>query len=219
MYVSDYMTPTPQTVIPDASMGSVRRSLVERHYRHLPVVDEKGVLLGMVTDRDIRSAYPSSLSRGHVGDAEIEKVDRTPVSEIMSRKVVSLPEFATIDDALILFDGKKVGALPVVDAEGVVVGIFSIRDLLQAYRKLFGLGEKGSSLVAVKDDGNKRPLTRIAHVLEEHDIHFSRLVRVKADDKRSSDMIYIRVNTFNIHSVHKALEEAGFMIGRFTPQP
>jgi len=219
MYILTYMKKDPVTVRQETSIAEVKEIMARRQFRHLPVVDEAGRLLGMVTDRDIRSAYPSSVATGRAYREETLKVGHSPVCEIMSCDVVSLSPHATLDDALILLDRKRVGALPVVDPSGVVVGIFSIRDLIRSYTYLFGLGEKGSALVSVKDDGKPRPLTRIVHAMEEHDIHFSRIVRSKADhDGVGPQIISIRVNTMNIRAVHQALEEAGFELDQMRPE-
>lgn len=218
MYIAAYMKKPPVTVRPETTIAEVKSLLATKHFRHLPVVGENGRLLGMVTDRDVRSAYPSSVATGKQNKDEMLKVSQSPVCEIMSWDVVFLAPYATLDDALILLDRQKVGALPVVDANHIVIGIFSIRDLIGAYTNLFGLGERGSALVAVKADDKPRPLTRIVHVLEEHDIHFSRVIRSKGDSFAAShDTITIRVNTMNLRAVHKALEEAGFVIDSMRP--
>lgn len=218
MYILSYMQKDPVTVRPETSIAQVKEILASRHFRHLPVVDESGHLLGMVTDRDVRSAYPSSVLSGDVARDEIAKIEQAPVCEIMSWDVVYLSPYATLDDALILLDRQKVGALPVVDEARLVVGIFSIRDLIRAYTQIFGLGERGSALVSVRDDGKPRPLTRIVHTLEEHDIHFNRLVRNKGEgDGAGLRIITIRVNTMNLRAVHRVLAEAGFVLDQMLP--
>lgn len=219
MYIAHYMTKAPATVGPETPIAEVKITLETKHFRHLPVVDENGQLLGMVTDRDIRSAYPSCIETGKQHKDEIWKIGQSQVSEIMSREVVYLSTYATLDDALILLDRHKVGALPVVDDKHTVVGIFSVRDLIMAYTTLFGLGERGSVLVGIMDDGKPRPLTRIVHTLEEHDIHFSRVVRSKnLLQGQQTQTIFIRVNTMNLRAVHRALEDAGFTVDPMRPE-
>jgi acetoin utilization protein AcuB len=99
-----------------------------------------------------------------------------------------------------------VGALPVLEG-GQVVGIFSSRDLLTAYKELFGVGEMGSMLLGVEDDGEKGLLTRIVNLLEQHDIPFTRLLRFQ--DIENGNRIYLRLNTYKIASVINLLREAG----------
>lgn len=212
MYIASHMSSPPITITPDLPISEVRELLQSHKFRHLPVVDNKNHLVGMVTDRDIRSSYPSSVL---ISEEErkkwLDKLATTPVSTIMTESIAALTSFSTLDDALLLLDRSNVGALPVLDDERHVIGILSIRDLIKAYKNLFGLGEHGSAMIVVDDDGKRKPLTRIAHVLEDHDIRFTRLIRTKdGDEKDGKNKIYIRVHTYNVSAVHSALEEAGF---------
>lgn len=205
MFVRDYMTKNPVTVTPDVVIPVVRDLLRDKGFRHVPVVNEDGRLLGVVTDRDIRSAYPSLLVSEKEARAQFERMAKTPVEVIMSRNVVSLDLNATLDDALLLIDKKKVGAVPVLDETGRVVGVFSIRDLMRAYSQLFGLAEKGSVLIVLKNSEQPDILSRILQALESHDILCTRLVR-----PTGSAYIYLRVQTFNVRSVNALLRQAGF---------
>ncbi len=183
-----------------------RRLLNVNRFRHLPVVDRQGQLLGMITDRDLRSAYPSSMLSESERVAAYERIKETTVADIMSVDCIGLTPESTLDDALLLLDRMKVGALPVLEG-GQVVGIFSSRDLLTAYKELFGVGEKGSVLLGIEDDGEKGLLTRIVNLLEQHDIPFTRLLRFQ--DVENGNRIYLRLNTYKIASVVNLLREAG----------
>lgn len=211
MFITRHMTRNPATVSPETTLPAVRKILEKGGFRHLPVVDEKNRLVGMLTDRDLRSASPSSVLSKERLQASLAEFDQTPVSAIMSRALFSLNPFSTLDDALILLDREKIGALPVVDQEQRVIGIFSMRDLMAAYRRLFGLGERGSAMIVVEHDGKRKPLSRIAKVLEEHNLRFTRLIRTEAEETMP-ERIYLRVNTYNLSAVHQALAEAGFAV-------
>lgn len=212
MYIVQHMSPSPVTIGPDMLIPAAKEILRSRNFRHLPVVDGAGHLLGMVTDRDLRSAEPSSVCGEDERKASLARVGKTPVGAIMTRGFHTLGAFSTLDDALHVFDHEKVGALPVLDENNKVIGVFSIPDLIRAYKKIFGLGERGSALVAVEDDGQRKSLSRLIHVLEEHDIRFTRLLRTAGDQDGSDGTMYVRVNTFNIKAVHSALAEAGFKV-------
>jgi acetoin utilization protein AcuB len=211
MFITQHMTRNPVTVSPETPLPVVREILQKGKFRHLPVVDEEKRLVGIVTDRDLRSASPSSVLSREQSKACASQLDKTPVSAIMSRASFSLSPMSTLDDALILLDREKIGALPVVDQEQRVIGMFSMRDLMAAYRRLFGLGQRGSAMIVVEHDGRRKPLTRIAKVLEEHNIRFTRLIRTEAEGA-IPERIYLRVNTYNISAVHQALREAGFSV-------
>jgi acetoin utilization protein AcuB len=200
------MIKEPLTATSDLSLPEARRLLNENHFRHLPVVDGQGQLVGMITDRDLRSAYPSSVLTESERIAAYERVEKATVADIMSVDCIGLTPESTLDDALLLFDRKGVGALPVLE-DGRVVGIFSSRDLLAAYKELFGVGEKGSVLLGIEDDGQKGLMTRIVTLLEQHEIPFTRLLRIQ--DIEHGNRIYLRLNTYKIASVVALLREAG----------
>ncbi|MDD3814314.1 MAG: CBS domain-containing protein [Desulfocapsaceae bacterium] len=206
MYISRYMIREPLTATPDMSLPEARRLLNENHFRHLPVVDGQGQLVGMITDRDLRSAYPSSVLSESERLQAYERVEKTTVVDIMSTECVGLTPESTLDDALLLFDREGVGALPVLE-DGQLVGIFSSRDLLTAYKELFGVGEKGSVLLGIDDDGQSGLMTRIVTLLELHNIPFTRLLRIQ--DMEHGNRIYLRLNTYKIASVVVLLREAG----------
>lgn len=206
MYISKFMVKEPLTATSEMTLPEARRLLNVNRFRHLPVVDCQGQLLGMITDRDLRSAYPSSMLSESERVAAYERIKDTTVADIMSVDCIGLTPESTLDDALLLLDRMKVGALPVLE-DGKVVGIFSSRDLLTAYKELFGVGEKGSVLLGIEDDGEKGLLTRIVNLLEQHDIPFTRLLRFR--DVENGDRIYLRLNTYKIASVINLLREAG----------
>ncbi len=204
MYISRYMIKEPLTARPEMSLPEARLLLNDNHFRHLPVVDGQGQLVGMVTDRDLRSAYPSSVLTESERRLVYEQVEQATVADIMSTECLSLHPESTLDDALLLFDQKGVGALPVLE-DGQVVGIFSSRDLLVAYKELFGVGEKGSVLLEIDDDGQPGLMTRIVTVLEHNEVPFTRLLRI--EDSEHGNRIYLRINTFKIAAVLALLRE------------
>ncbi|MBE0584253.1 MAG: CBS domain-containing protein, partial [Desulfofustis sp.] len=153
MFIADYMTADPVTITTGVTLPEARRLLDDRHFRHLPVVDSDNKLIGMVSDRDLRLAYPSTVIDDKLREKIFQIIDQTPVSAIMTANCSCIGIDATLDDALMVFERDKVGALPVVTDDDVVIGIFSMRDLTAAYKKLFGAAEKGSSLIAVLDEG------------------------------------------------------------------
>jgi acetoin utilization protein AcuB len=203
------MTPDPITISPTMFLPEARALLNEYYFRHLPVVDDQGKLVGMLTDRDLRSAYPSSVLTDSERRLVYERVQETSVLEIMSTECTSLGVDSTLDDALFLFDRDQSGALPVLDGEQVV-GIFSLRDLNAAYRTLFGVGEKGAILIGIHDDGSPTIMTRIVTLLEKEKIPFTRVLRIP--DRQTGDTIYLRINTFKIAAVLELLEENGFFV-------
>ena len=210
MFISDYMTAKPLTISADMLLPEARQLLTEYHFRHLPVIDKDNKLIGMISDRDLRSAYPSSVLSDAERDEAFKKVEKTTVSEIMSQNCSCLTISSTLDDALMVFERDKVGALPVVTDEDEVIGIFSMRDLTAAYKKLFGAAEKGSELIAILNDGQSRSLSKILTLLDKNDIQCSRLVNI--GEVSGFDRIYLRVKTLIARDVQKLFQENDFTL-------
>lgn len=211
MFIRYHMTPSPITVTPDTTVAEAIDILQQYNIRHLLVVDQQGGLQGILSDRDLRSARPSSVARSKERQNVEEQVNSTPVSILMTRDCLSLNPNATLDDALLLFQSRKIGALPVINEEEKVIGVFTTADLMNAYRCLFGLGEKGSVLVSIEDTGDPQAMSKLVQVMEEKQVSFTRLVRSDGGST-SKPMIFLRINTYNVRSVYKALEAAGFTI-------
>lgn len=211
MYIATSMTPEPFCLRPEMSLLEARDYFPGKNFRHFPVTDADGLLVGMLSDRDLRSAFPSTVLDPLLRLDHLKRLAQVRVESIMTRPPITLPLEATLDDALLLFDRNTVGALPVVDREGRLAGIITVRDVLAAYRRLFGIAVAGSSLVEVRDDGRPNLVSRIAAALENAGIACTRLVRTDDAAGASSPpgTVYARVQTCNIHAVHEALRSAG----------
>ncbi len=110
------------TIRPGASLAEARLLLDQHRIRHLPVV-EAGRLVGIVSDRDIRSAASAS------------SLDQLRVAEAMNRNVISVSPDAQVQEAAKLMLVHRIGGLPVVK-EGELLGILTETDLLRAFVEL-----------------------------------------------------------------------------------
>jgi acetoin utilization protein AcuB len=123
-----------RAVVTVKPLDSVRhaRELLERHrINQLPVVVD-GRVVGIVTDRDLRDAFPSVFesARPIRRRPEIDP-DRVPVRDVMAARVVTLPADATVAQAADVLRRERIGAAPIVDAEQRLLGIVTRSDLLQ----------------------------------------------------------------------------------------
>jgi acetoin utilization protein AcuB len=107
------------------------REIMEKHrVNQLPVV-RNGRLLGIITDRDLRDAFPSALYGGHDKAAGAHP-DDTPVEEVMTPNVLSLTPQDSIATAAETMRGERIGAIPIVEKEKLV-GILTRSDILRAF--------------------------------------------------------------------------------------
>jgi acetoin utilization protein AcuB len=209
MYISEYMTSGPVTISSAVFLPEARRILNEYNIRHLPVVDGNNRLVGIVSDRDLRSAYPSSVTSRAEKLLAFEQVEKTTVADMMTTSCSTLGPDATLDDALVIFDRDKVGGIPIVSEDNVVLGIFSLLDLTAAYRKMFGGAEEGSIFIGIKDDDRENILSEIALLLEKNGILLTRLIRLV--EKNQATKIFMRVHSQKPVEVYKLLRSKGFV--------
>jgi acetoin utilization protein AcuB len=128
------MTRDPMTVEVHAKIADALEILQTLEIRHLPIVDRKGALVGMISDRDIRNAaLPFTAYNGVAG---IHKdLLAKPVVEIMSSDITTINPETDVSEIIDLLLELKIGALPVVDDEtNDLVGIVSYVDVLRALR-------------------------------------------------------------------------------------
>ncbi|HEX5690242.1 MAG TPA: CBS domain-containing protein, partial [Roseiflexaceae bacterium] len=121
MHVHDHMRSAPVTISADANLQSALRVLQERAVRRLPVTDDGGRIVGIVTERDLL------LAASHYVAAPIE------VDSIMRRSVVTATPEMPLADAAMLMVEHKIGGLPVLDAEQRLVGIITESDIFRAF--------------------------------------------------------------------------------------
>ena len=126
--LSEIMNRDMVTVDKHASLRMARRILDQYRIRHLLVVDGKR-LVGIVTDRDLRQAAPSSKSPLTVSERQ-EFMDELKVKEVMSRKLITGSPTTTVHEAAKAMVQEKIGCLPVVDGNHLV-GIVTEADLLE----------------------------------------------------------------------------------------
>jgi acetoin utilization protein AcuB len=129
MNVAQWMTKSVMTIKPHDSLRHARERMMKYRINQLPVVvNDK--LVGIVTDRDVRDAYPSSLRLIHSKDID-EFGDSHTVEEVMTYNVVTVSPEAPVREAARRLRNQRFGALPVIE-HGTLVGIITRSDLLDA---------------------------------------------------------------------------------------
>jgi acetoin utilization protein AcuB len=127
--MGDRMTADPMTIGPGQTVGEALVIMFERNIRHLPVL-EHGKLVGIVSDRDFRQF----LGRASLSDKDRRKEDRGlrySVREIMSAHPITIRSETPIKNGVEVMAERKIGALPVVDQDEKLIGIFTEWDALQ----------------------------------------------------------------------------------------
>jgi CBS domain-containing protein len=129
MKVIDVMTKDPLTVTPTEAIGQADELMNTNKIRQLPVVQGKE-LVGIVTDRDIRSFLSGSLLEGV---AAREEALNTKVREIMTTEPMTVSPDDDLQEAVEIMIDEKIGGIPVVDETEGLVGIVTYVDVLRCF--------------------------------------------------------------------------------------
>jgi acetoin utilization protein AcuB len=129
MRVVDVMTKDPLTVTPSETVGQADELMTVNKIRQLPVVRGRE-LVGIITDRDIRSFLSGSL----LSEPEArEKAFHTRVAQVMTTDPLTLSPDDNLQEAVELLINEKIGGIPVVDQAEGIVGIVTYVDVLRCF--------------------------------------------------------------------------------------
>jgi acetoin utilization protein AcuB len=126
--VSNWMTPDPITVKLDTTLPEVHQIMVSEEIRRLPVVDEKGCLLGIVTLGDVRGAQPSPATSLSIWEMNY-LLSSLDVEKIMTPDPITVHPDQTVGEAARIMLENRISGLPVTDEEGCLVGIITESDI------------------------------------------------------------------------------------------
>lgn len=130
----DLMTTKVVTIRQTASVREALKTLDEFDVRHLPVLDERQELVGMLSERDLLRLRRS------------QDVLKQPVSEVMSADVLAVTPATDVVEIIDLMAENRIGAVPVLDNDSHLAGIISYVDVLRAAGKV--LAENGAMVTS-----------------------------------------------------------------------
>ena len=131
------------TVTPETSLLKIGKLMRDNSVRRLPVLDDKGHVVGIISDRDVRDASPSKATtldmyEMHYLLAELKAKD------IMTPRPFTVKPTDTVEKAAMLMLDNKFGGLPVVEESGRLVGIISDQDVFKALVSITGANQPGA---------------------------------------------------------------------------
>lgn len=129
--VCDLMTSGVHTVRPTDPLSAVVDLMLERRIRHVPVVDDRGRSIGLITQRDLlrhRLIEQSSTS------ARVEKalLEGLGAEDLMQTRLRTVERDTDLRSAARILFEEKIGCLPVVE-EGILVGILTEADFVRFF--------------------------------------------------------------------------------------
>jgi len=210
MFVSKSMTQRVITVRPETSVIEARDLMQEHRIRHLPVVEDDDILVGIITDRDVRSILPAAFYTKSDMHQEVGDFSGVTVSDAMTPNPRTVSPEDTIEDVLLQIQSMRVGAFPVVDRRGRLKGLISVRDLLRAFINVLGFEEPGT-LLGILVEEKLGQMKIIVDAITEENISFGSIL-VARSWKPNMRAVFTYLLTNNVSRVKKKLAALGFTI-------
>ncbi len=144
MFVKLWMSSTLITIRQEQTIAEAYACLQEKKIRRIPVVDDGGNLIGIVSRQDVVNAMPSIVDGSSAG-APAFIADATKVQDIMTRSPMWVEPATPLESVAHSMRQHKIGGMPVLD-KGRLVGIITESDIFSAFMKVLGAGEDGARI-------------------------------------------------------------------------
>ena len=141
MIVRDVMTKDPICVTENTSVTDAKQIMNTKKINKLPVLDSSKKLVGIITKNDIAQVSPSQATTLDMYEIS-SLLAKLTCGKFMTKKVVSVAETETVEEAARIMADKNIGCLPVVN-DDVIVGIITESDLFSLFVSMFGARESG----------------------------------------------------------------------------
>lgn len=203
MLVEEIMNKDVVTLTKDATIKDAMNTLNEHRIRHIPIVDEKNQVIGIVSDRDIRDAGPSTLDKDHKVNLD------QPISIIMKRDVFTAHPLDFVEEISSDFYEYNIGCLPIVEDDRLV-GIVTETDMLHTLVRLMG-AHQPSSQIEVRVENITGKLAEIAALFKKNNVNITSVLVYPCKDPNYKILVF-RVQTMDPRSIIADIEREGYTI-------
>ena len=193
MFVGERMARPVISVAPEESINDVLAMFRREHIRRAPVM-KAGRLVGIVSERDLLNASPSSATTLSVWEMNY-LISKVRVKDVMTKKVITVDKDTPIEEAARIMADKKIGGVPVTSADRVV-GMITETDLFKVFLELMGARHKATRVTATIMD---RPgeLAKVTRAIASNGGDFISFGMFSGPDANS------RIITFKVQGIKK----------------
>jgi acetoin utilization protein AcuB len=203
MIVEQMMNTNVLTLQPSHSIKDAIDLLRENKIRHLPITNEEGVVVGVLSDRDIKDATPSNLRENQQND-----IYATPIEDIMTKNPLIGHPLDFVEEVATIFYDQKIGCLPIVSS-GKLVGIVTETDLLYKYIELTGAHQPGSQ-IEVRVPNRPGILFEVSKVFHDHHSNVLSVLVYPDLQNNENKILVFRVKTMNPLGIIEDIRKEGF---------
>jgi acetoin utilization protein AcuB len=202
MLVGERMSHPIISMAPDMPVHDALNMFKRERIRRAPVVKE-GKMVGIVSDKDLLNASPSPASSLSVWEMNY-LLSKITVSEVMTKKVITVAEDTPIEEAARIMADNKIGGLPVM-RDSHVVGIITETDLFKVFLELMGARENGVRVTALIEE-KPGQLAKITEAIANAGGNFVAFGQFAGEDP-STRLVTFKVAGLKKDEVKKAISE------------
>ena len=205
MLVGERMTKQPVITAPDTPIEDALKLMRESKVRRLPVLDKKGKLVGIITEKDLLYVSPSPATSLSIYELHY-LISKIKVQDVMCKDVITATEYTPLEEAARIMADNKIGSLPVM-RDGKLVGIITETDAFKVFLELFGAREKGIRLTMLVPE-QRGVLATITREIVEMGGNIISLGTFLGDDP-SNRLITVKVAELGQDELVSAMEALG----------
>lgn len=208
MLVREWMSRQPVTITQDMSITEALRVMRQREVRRLPVLDESGNMVGIVSESDLLYASPSPVTSLSIYEMH-DLLTRLKVSELMAKDVITVAPDTPLEEAARIMADSKIGGLPVVEG-GRLVGIITETDIFKVFLEMLGARERGIR-ITLEHPERKGEMARITSTIAGLGGNILALGSVMTDDPTTS-IVTFKVEDVPSEELQEAMRDLGLNI-------
>ena len=206
MLIRDWMAKDVITVSPDTSMMKASKALKAHDVSRVPVVDDKGRVVGIVTDRDIKEASPSKATTLDVHELYY-LLSEIKVKDIMTVDPLVTSPTNTVENAALMMIEKDFSGMPVVEDDGTLVGIITATDIFNVLITITG-ARHGGVQFGVRLPNEAGTLRPILNVMREHKARIvSILSSMEEEEGKGTREVNIRIMPMERTEENRIIED------------
>jgi len=193
MFVGDRMSRPVISLSPETPINDALAMFKKEKIRRAPIMKD-GKLVGIVSERDLLNASPSSATTLSVWEMNY-LISKVTVKQVMSKKVITVDKETPIEEAARIMADKRIGGMPVMDGDKVV-GVITETDLFKVFLELMGARDKGIRVTATIDD-KPGQLAKVTKAIAEAGGNFISFGFFSGDDASTKTL------TFKVEGIKK----------------
>lgn len=194
MLIKDWMATTILTVDASTSVMRAGRTMKDNNIRRLPVVSQ-GKLAGIITDRDIKEASPSSKTNMDLHEMYY-LLSEMKVKDVMTESPIRLSLDDTLEKAALVMLNEKISGLVIVDQDDNLVGLLSESDVLRGFIHATGIQDGAFQIVMDMSDAGGS-VSQLIDVLRQNRARVLSILTSFEDAPAGSKRVSVRIMPYN----------------------